>query len=505
MNPQETAVLCRLREAVEMLIEGSLVDATEVLWAIDSGGCTPLAELMTSIALLVERFAASSARKETALASLQLSMQELEMIQDELRKEVSQRTHAQAELQAVLQELSVSEARHRALVETTGDWIWEMDANAVYTYSSPQCRKILGFAPEEMIGRTPSDFVPPGDAGVSAIRKFIASRLPITAIESTLVHRDGHRVILETSGVPFFSPDGMLLGYRGIGRDVSERKRLMGELQQTQKMEAVGRLAAGIAHEINTPTQFIGDNTQFLKDAFGSLLGLVGKYKQLQAVFAEKGCDPDLSAEMTTVVSQTDLDYLMREIPKAIDQSIEGLQRVADIVRAMKQFSHPGEAEKKPTDLNQAIATTLTVTRNEWKYVADVETDFDKNLPSVYCFLGDLNQVFLNLIVNAVHAIESTGAKGIIRISTRLDSDHVEIRIADTGIGIAEEHRQRIFEPFFTTKEVGKGTGQGLTLAYQTVVKKHGGTIRFETERGKGTTFVIRLPVKDESEEEARV
>jgi signal transduction histidine kinase len=221
-------------------------------------------------------------------------------------------------------------------------------------------------------------------------------------------------------------------------------------------------------------------------------------------VFAEGRSDPALSARLEQAVAVADLDYLMREVPKAIDQSLEGLQRISRIVRAMKDFSHPGGSEKEPANLNQAIETTVMVARNEWKYVADLETDLDANLQPFPCFVGEMNQVFLNLIVNAAHAIEATGVKesgkkGTIRISTRRDGDAVEIRISDSGIGIAPEHRARIFEPFFTTKGVGKGTGQGLALAYQVVTRRHGGTIQFETEVGKGTTFIVRLPAREET------
>jgi len=194
------------------------------------------------------------------------------------------------------------------------------------------------------------------------------------------------------------------------------------------------------------------------------------------------------------------LAYLQEEIPQAIDQSLEGLERIAKIVRSMKEFSHPGMDEKTPIDINQAIETTINVSRNEWKYHADIETDLDPGLPNVSCLPGEINQVLLNLIVNAAHAIVNvvgeSGDKGLIRISTRLDGAWAEIRVSDTGTGIPEEIKQRIFDPFFTTKMVGKGTGQGLAIAYSVVVDKHGGVIDLESEEGKGTTFIISLPLE---------
>jgi signal transduction histidine kinase len=184
-------------------------------------------------------------------------------------------------------------------------------------------------------------------------------------------------------------------------------------------------------------------------------------------------------------------------VPRAIEQALDGARRVAKIVRAMKEFSHPDMADKTATDLNRAIESTVTVARNEWKYVCEVSTDFDENLPPVVCYAGEVNQVILNLIINAAHAIKQAvkeGEKGQIKIATRLKGDFAEISISDTGTGIPEEIRTRVFEPFFTTKEVGKGTGQGLALAHSVVVKKHQGKIWFETEVGRGTTFFIHLP-----------
>jgi signal transduction histidine kinase len=203
--------------------------------------------------------------------------------------------------------------------------------------------------------------------------------------------------------------------------------------------------------------------------------------------------------EAAAVVDKTDAGYLLEEIPKAIDQTLEGVSRVAALVSAMKEFSHPDTKEKSPLDLNRAIAGTITVARNEWKYVAEMETDFDPSLPLVSCHPGEFNQVILNLIVNAAHAIadvarEGGPQKGSIKVQTRSCPEWAEVRIRDSGTGIPEELRTRIFDPFFTTKEIGKGTGQGLAIARSVIVGKHGGSLDFETEAGKGTTFIIRLP-----------
>jgi len=194
-----------------------------------------------------------------------------------------------------------------------------------------------------------------------------------------------------------------------------------------------------------------------------------------------------------------DLEFICCEVPRAIDQSLDGTRRVAKIVRAMKEFSHPDAADKIATDLNKAIDSTITVARNEWKYVSEVVKEFDESLPPVVCYPGDINQVVLNLIVNAAHAIKEKikeGEKGKITVATRNRDESVEISVTDTGNGIPEPIRTRVFDPFFTTKEVGKGTGQGLALAYSVVVKKHAGKIWFDTEVGQGTTFFITLPIQ---------
>lgn len=285
-----------------------------------------------------------------------------------------------------------------------------------------------------------------------------------------------------------------------LGSDVTERKDMEHQLMHAQKLESIGQLAAGIAHEINTPTQYITDNTKFLQDAFGDINKVLEKYSHLLETCKSDSVASELTAEIDVTAGDADINYLVEEVPNAISQSLEGLDRVKNIVYAMKNFSHPDNDNKKPIDINEAIKNTITVARNEWKYVAEVKTDFDLSLTSVPCFPGDFNQVILNLIVNAAHAIGGVSdnggeAKGLITISTRCDGDWAEIRISDNGTGIPEDIRDRIFDPFFTTKEVGKGTGQGLSLVHSTVVGRHNGTITLDTEIGKGTTFIIRLPL----------
>jgi signal transduction histidine kinase len=285
---------------------------------------------------------------------------------------------------------------------------------------------------------------------------------------------------------------------RGVLLDVTQTHELEMQLRQAQKLESVGRLASGVAHEINTPVQFVSDNVHFLKDAFGDLTTVLDRHRTLRAAVADGTATAEAAAEVAQAEEEADVAYLLEAAPPAIERSIEGLGRIAEIVRSMKEFAHPDEKEKAATDLNKALASTLTIARNEYKYVADVTTDFGE-LPPVVCLPGEMNQVFLNIIVNASHAIADivggTEGRGEIAVSTRQDGADVVVTIADTGGGIPEAARERIFDPFFTTKSVGKGTGQGLAIARSVVVDQHGGEIRFESQSGKGTKFFIRLPI----------
>jgi signal transduction histidine kinase/ActR/RegA family two-component response regulator len=339
----------------------------------------------------------------------------------------------------------------------------------------------------------------------------------ITVTERTLPKENKRPT--QVTRIPFQSEQGEWL-VAEVNADISERKRMERELAQAQKMQAIGHLAAGIAHEINTPTQYIGDNTRFLQQGFDELDRLLETFQQLLQAAKDDTVTEELITEVETQLRRTNVDYLTAEIPKAIRQSLEGVGRVATIVRAMREFSHPEQQHKQAVDLNHVIESALTVSRNEWKYVAELVTDFDSSLPPVPSVPNDLHRVIVNLVVNAAQAIAGTtcggapcgGApapqewsagqdaqrKGVITVRTRCDGDWVEIRVEDTGTGIPEEIRPHVFDPFFTTKEVGKGTGQGLAIAHSIVVEKHGGTIGFETETGRGTSFIIRLPITDQ-------
>jgi len=306
--------------------------------------------------------------------------------------------------------------------------------------------------------------------------------------------------------VPLIGNHDRIWGIAIMGADITDRKNMEAQLQQSQKMEAIGQLAAGIAHEINTPTQFVGDNTRFFQDAFDDLIAIIKIYKKLIQTAKSGSLTDELIQTAEERIEEFDLDYLEEEIPIAIQHTLKGVGRIAKIVQAMKIFAHPGGEEKEPADINKEIEKTITISRNEWKYVAELITEFDKSLSLVPCFQAELNQVILNLIVNAAHAIadankDNPTQMGTIRIRTRRAANWAKIYISDTGSGIPEKIRSKIFDLFFTTKEPGKGTGQGLAISHSVIVEKHKGTITLESKEGKGTTFIISLPLVAEPEQ----
>ena len=293
-----------------------------------------------------------------------------------------------------------------------------------------------------------------------------------------------------------------------LQRASEERERVEMKLRQAQKLESVGRLASGIAHEINTPIQFVGDSIHFARDALSQIATIIVQYQALGTAIGVESRWAGPAARIKQAEEDADMQYLLDNVPGAFDRCVDGLGRVSTIVRSMKEFAHPDSKDKAPADLNRAIETTLSIARNEYKYIADLKTEFGE-LPPVSCHVGELNQVVLNIVVNAAHAIgdvvKGSDQRGTISVATRCEGDHVEITIADTGGGIPAAIQDRVFDPFFTTKEVGRGTGQGLAIARSVVVEKHGGTITFNTEAGKGTTFIIRLPIAGSGSDGVRV
>jgi signal transduction histidine kinase len=327
-------------------------------------------------------------------------------------------------------------------------------------------------------------------------QRFDECEIGLFEFVAPLSQRSGRRTEVRWTGTCETTKGAKYL--RGLMLDITELRRLGRQLAAAQKLQSVGQLAAGVAHEINTPVQFVCDNVQFVRTAMNDVATVVRAYRGLKHAVEAEG-DIATAAQLAGEAETTaDLDYIMENAPAALESSLEGLGRIATIVRSMKEFAHPDQAQKTLADLNQAIRSTLVIAHNEYKYVSELSTEF-ADLPLVPCYLGEINQVILNLLVNAAHAIsdvvKDSGGQGKIMVRTRLDGDEVEISIGDTGTGIPEAARDKIFDPFFTTKEVGRGTGQGLAISHSVIVNKHGGTLRFETECGKGTTFFIRLPV----------
>ena len=397
--------------------------------------------------------------------------------------------------------LREAELKYRGIFNKAVIGIFQCSPEGHFLSVNPSMAFSFGYAsPEEMVA-TVVDLSAQFFANRERGEEFMMIMNKVGAVknfECEAFCQDGSKIWL-TMSVRSIRKNGAIIRFEGICDDISERMQMREQFLQTQKLESVGQLAAGIAHEINTPTQFIGDNVRFLKDSFGDLRKLLISYAVLLDAARDGSLQKEMIESVTRDVEEADTEYLVEEIPKAIEQTLEGVGRVATLVSAMKEFSHPGTKEKVYIDLNHAIASTIEVSRNEWKYAARMETFFDESLSPIACLPSEFNQVILNMIVNAAHAItdaasQGSAAQGLIRITTRNLVDEVEITIADTSTGIPEEARNRIFDPFFTTKEIGKGTGQGLAIARSVIVDKHGGSIHFETTLGKGTTFFIRLP-----------
>ena len=370
---------------------------------------------------------------------------------------------------------------------------------------NPKAEKVLGLTAAEAMGIPLAEIDIQWDWPKIAdgIAKCRNTNTAIRVSEIVFSRADDKQGYLGLTINPVRLESDELIGFIILGADITDRKAMEDMLAQTEKLKSIGQLAAGIAHEINTPTQYVGDNTRFLKDAFEDIVEILSLYAQLLEAVKSDTLTSELVGRLEDSIEEADVDYLLEEIPPAIEQTLEGVERIGKIVRAMKEFSHPGQEEKSAIDINKAIESTITVARNEWKYVAEIETEYDATLSAVPCLPGEFNQVILNLIINAAHAIADvidgqSSDKGVIRITTRKKENFAEVIISDTGAGIPEAIRQRIFDPFFTTKKIGKGTGQGLAIAHSVIIKKHGGTLKLDSTVGEGTTFIICLPLEDQ-------
>ncbi|MEO7192266.1 MAG: ATP-binding protein [Vicinamibacterales bacterium] len=421
------------------------------------------------------------------------------------RSALEARAEAAVELRTL--ELRSSLARYKMLVESTHAVPWEMDGRTLaLSYISPQAALVFGWNPETLVG-----------AGSMLDLVYDDDRAYVREVLEALVHAPQSQNLT----IDYRVYAGARLGYvrsvlnvhrdtadqpgvvRGVTVDITEQKKLEAGLHQSQKLESIGRLAAGVAHEINTPVQFVSDSVHFLQDAMIDFARLIEQYRAVTHTVLLGQPSTELAAAVLAAEQTSDIEYLMEHVPRAITRSLDGLDRVATIVRSMNEFAHPDQKEMTPVDLNQAVRSTIVIARNEYKYVADVEMDLG-NLPLVTCHGGDVNQAILNIIVNAAHAIgdvvKGTQARGRILVRSRLDGDYAVVEISDTGGGIPKAIHARLFDPFFTTKEVGRGTGQGLAIARSVIVERHGGELTFRTEMGRGTTFFLRLPLNPVSE-----
>jgi PAS domain S-box-containing protein len=420
-----------------------------------------------------------------------------------------------------LNEVARGDSGHDAhsLLEALPDAVLIAGLDCIVQGVNRQTEAMLGYSREELIGQPLTELISHGDPYTLTLKKEGVPALPQTSpwLPSVILsglRKNGTKFPVEVFPTVLRTKSDVFLivvvrdaaEYQSMSKEIeiraSELKRAEGsfrrqyeerakaeaDLRLQQKLESIGQLAAGIAHEINTPMQYIGDSVHFLRQSFDDLLVLLDLREEL---CQRLGAEPGL--EVMEVEERSHFEYLRERTPRAFARTVEGIERVTSIVRAMKEFAHPYGDEKSPTDLNKALGYALMVARNEYKYVAEVQTDFGE-ISLVPCRPGEMNQVFLNLIVNAGHAIAASGQNGFIRIRTREEENAVVIQIEDTGTGIPKEIRDRVFEPFFTTKPVGKGTGQGLAIAHS-IITKHGGALTFRSEVGRGTTFVIQLPI----------
>ena len=522
---------------VPIIVLTGLDDEDIAMQAVQAGAQDYLAKGDLDVNMLSRaiRYAVERHRLQTELARAQRQEEEhLKRANDDLELRVEARTvelrETNAHLQAEIAERAKAEREREALVDHLLQANQSLETlTQEVQQSHREMEQLLAEIPSILIGVEADDRIshwnakaedslalpradilgcPLGDSPMSwdtaavlaGVRRCRQQQRAIELDDVKFTRPDQSIGFLQLTLSPFQLGPTDALSVLILGQDITDRRLLESQLAQAQKLEAIGQLAAGIAHEINTPTQYVSDNTRFLQEAFEDLATLINQYETVSQAARDALLTDDHLQTLETTANDIDAAYLRNEIPLAIQQSLEGLERVATIVRAMKDFSHPGGQDKVAADLNQAIENTITVARNEWKYVADMVVDFDPDLPDAPCFIGDINQAILNIIVNAAHAIgdrvaSGALAKGVITVQTRRVDEAVEIRIQDTGGGIPDDIRDKIFDPFFTTKDVGRGTGQGLAIAHAVVVEKHGGSINVETELGLGSTFIIRLPI----------
>jgi PAS domain S-box-containing protein len=511
-----------------LIVLGCLFFIISIIYIIDRQVISRVTELSKSVSHVrmavkpIDRVPVKGKDEITSLAveinemlgSLEEFDAELRKSSNELERRIAERTSELSEVNYILQhEIRERELSEKALIETYNEnnqilssissIIIGVNKEGIITQWNDVAATMLGFAANEVMGL--SFFNLPINWDWERIRnettECCEKNTKIRMDDIQLCKDDNMTRVLGITLTPLFLKEEEKPGFLLVGADITERRLLEQRVGQSNKMEAIGQMAAGIAHEINTPTQLVGSNLRFIGKQLEDILKLIDKAVALNLQVKSKTATPEMAISLQKAAEAAHLNYFKEEAPKAIADSLEGIDRITHIVSAMRYFSHPGSDVKENGNLNLIIKNALSLSRNEWKHVAEVKTDLAEDLPVIECYPSDLSQVILNLIINSVHAIkdvikdEPTG-KGKISISSRLLDDSVEVRISDSGTGIPEDIRGKIFDPFFTTKDVGMGTGQGLAICFTVIVKKHGGILEFESEIGRGTTFIIRLPRK---------
>jgi PAS domain S-box-containing protein len=417
---------------------------------------------------------------------------------DGVVEDITERVENERELKSINEELDL-------LISSLSSIIIGVSVKDRVTHWNPFAEKVFDIKAEDIIGK---QFAESGikwnwEEVYEAIGNSVINEKSVRIDELRFEKSDGGSGILGFNINPLKRGGDVLEGFMILGRDITEKKIIETQLLQTNKLEAIGQLAAGVAHEINSPLQYVGDNIKFLNKSFTGLSGLLEIFMEASRNIN----DPELcnktmkqADEMTRKIK---LPFLLEQLPMALEQSLDGVDRVSKIVQSMKAFSHPGTGSKMPANINKSIENTVTISRNEWKYDCELELNLDPELPPVPCFESELNQVILNLIVNAADAVHEAKLKdktlsGLIKIYTTQNNGYAVIKVEDNGSGIPERIKKRIFDPFFTTKDVGKGTGQGLAISHSIIVEKHGGMLYFESEAGHGTVFYIKLPLEED-------
>lgn len=414
---------------------------------------------------------------------------ELQDTNDKLQIEISKKSKIQKRRDRLITAIE-SAAESIVITSTRGRII----------YVNPAFEKLTGYSRKEAIGNTPSilqsgyhdesfykDIWQTIRSGHTWSGRFINKKK-----DNTLYHED-------STISPVFDTTGKkILSYVAVKKDVTKEQQLQTQLKQAQRLEAIGTLAAGMAHEINTPIQYILSNTYFLQDAVQDFAAIQNLYQQLTEAAAQTL--PTQAAEITAMAKDIDLDFLLSESQEALQQSLEGLNKVADIVKTMKEFADPGDTTSRQREnLNSLIRSATDISQNVWNNVAELHLSLDDSIPEVLVYSSKVKQIIMDMIINSSHAlIEKYGMhpeeKGSITISTQLLENDVVMHITDSGAGIPKVMIPRIFDPFFSTKTVGQGEGQSLAVAHRVIVEEHGGSIEVDSTPQIGTTFIIRFP-----------